>query len=100
VLPPHVALRAWGAHRSRLRRDVHQGPAHLQPGFAGANRRRPSVHRGRMSFDVGSNCPPGSRLLAACPRFHATVLASTHPPAFSSMKIDPPGRRLGACFHR
>ena len=38
--------------------------------------------RGRMFIDVGCNCAPGSRVVAACPRFPATVLASTHPPAF------------------
>ena len=80
-----------GARRSRIRRDVHQCPKHSRPGFAGANRRRPNVGRGHCALDVGSNCPPGSCLVAACPRFHATVPASTKPPVFSSMKVVLPG---------
>ena len=47
--------------------------------------------RGRMFFDVGSNCSLGSRLLEACPRFHATVPASAQPPVLSSLKVALPG---------
>jgi len=41
VLSQHPPSRAWGARRSRVRRDVLSQATVLPPGFAGANPRRP-----------------------------------------------------------
>lgn len=82
VLSPHTASRALGARRSRSRRDVRQGRMFVPHGFAGANRRRPSVHRGRMFLDVGSNCSASSGSFAASLSFPAAVLASPRSPSF------------------